>query len=173
LRSITLILAIVLCCSAAVAQSSGKYDFYRHPQSHAFTINPIGWLLGRVDAHYEDRLDPNFSRTYEIAYQRDIRKDKSLGTPEQCYTLGAVERIYLIDNAAIQGQFVGMGGGIGVVSSTIAVRLSAEIGYKLLFGTGTGRFFIEPELLLDSYVIGNNHMRRVLPYFAIPFGFSW
>ena len=163
---------LLLCCGSAVAQTGHKYDYYRHPESQSVAINPFGWLLGRVDAHFEDRLDPNFSRSYEFAYQPDIRKDKQQPI-QTAYTVGAIERIYLIDNAAILGQFVGLGGGVGMVSKTFCVRLTAEIGYKLLLGSGPRAFFLEPELLLDSYIVGNHHIRRVIPYFALPFGYAW
>jgi hypothetical protein len=163
---------LLVCVGSVMAQTSGKYDFYRHPEVNAIGIDPIGWFLGRVDAYWEDRLDPNYSRSYELVYQHDIRKDKGQGVQQTAYTVGAIERIYLIDNAAILGQYVGLGIGLGMSNQTFVVRATAEIGYKYVFETGRG-FFIEPKLTLDSYIVGNSHIRRVIPYFALPFGYCW
>ena len=167
---LTALLILPVCC---LAQTAGKYEFYRHPESQAVTANPLGFLLGRLDAHYEQRLDPNFTRTYEVAYQRDIRRNKDSGSRQTAYTVGAIERIYLIDNAAMLGQYVGLGAGVGSVGPSFGLRLTAELGYKLVFGDGPGKFFIEPNLTLDSYLIGNGSIRRVLPYIALPFGYCW
>lgn len=169
---LVLVAVLLLIAQTASAQSAGKYSFYRHPEAEAVAINPLGWFVGRLDAHWEVRLDPNFSRSYEIVYQHDIRKDKSVGDRQTALTVGAIERIYLIDNAAILGQYVALGGGLGMVNQTFVVRLTAEIGYKFVFATGKG-FYVEPALTLDSYIVGNSHIRRVIPYFALPFGYCW
>lgn len=166
-------LVVWLLATAAHCQTAGKYEFYRHPQSQAIRVNPLGYILGRIDAQFEQRLDPNFTRTYEFAYQPDIRKNRDSGSVQTAYTIGAVERIYLIDNAAMLGQFVGLGGGIGSAGKSFGLRLTAELGYKLVFGEGPGKIFVEPVLTLDSYLIGNSSIRRVLPYIALPFGYCW
>src|SRR6266536_2244311 len=59
----------ILHCSA---QHGGKYDYYRYLQTKAVEADPLGVILGRVSAHYEERLDPNFTRTYEIVWQREL-----------------------------------------------------------------------------------------------------
>lgn len=167
---VALLTLFPLCTSA---QTAGKYEFYRHPESQAVTIDPLGFLLGRINGHFEQRLDPNFTRTYELVYQRDIRRNKDSGSAQTAYTVGAIERIYLIDNAAMLGQYVGLGVGVGFVGPSFGFRLTAELGYKLLLGSGPGEFFLEPNLTLDSYLIGNGSIRRVLPYIALPFGYCW
>ena len=156
------------------AQTAGKYEFYRYLQHDAIQIDPLGQILGRVSGHFEMRLDPNFTRTYEIVYQRNVA-DKSITGwfPESAITVGAIERIYLVDNAAMLGQFAGAGAGIGFVHKNFAFRLTAEMGYKFAFGGGKGHYFIEPSLIMDAYLITNRVGKRVLPYIAIPFGYSW
>jgi hypothetical protein len=156
------------------AQTAGKYDFYRYLQQYAVEIDPLGEILGRVSAQFEERLDPNFSRVYEMVYQRDLEDKNVTGWyPESAVSIGAIERIYLTDNAALLGQYFGLGAGVGLISKTISVRATAEIGDKIAFGGGTGHFFIEPRLLLDSYLITNGISKRILPYIALPFGYSW
>jgi hypothetical protein len=160
--------------STGQAQTGGKYDFYRYPQKYALSIDPLGQWLGRVSARLETRLDPNFTRQYEIVYQRNVQnKTDKLSYPEAAYTVGAIERIYLVDNAALLGQYAGIGIGVGVINKTIAVRLTAEMGYKFAFPIGRSYFFIEPTLLMDSYLITNHDARRIFPYIAMPFGYCW
>ena len=156
------------------AQTSGKYDFYRYLQSYAIEIDPLGFFLGRVGAHFEQRLDPNFSRVYEIIYQNQLG-DKAINGwyQESGESIGVIERIYFTDNSAMLGQYVGLGLGTGLVNKTIALRATAEIGYKIAFGGGTGHFIIEPRILMDSYLITNRDGKRILPYISIPFGYSW
>jgi hypothetical protein len=163
---------LILNCEA---QTAGKYDFYRYLQQYAVEIDPLGDILGRVSAQFEERLDPNFSRVYEIVYQRDIEDKHTSGWyPESATTVGAIERIFLTDNAALLGQYLGIGVGAGLVgNNTLGVRITAEIGYKIAFGGGIGHFFIEPRLLLDSYIVTNSVGQRILPYIALPFGYSW
>ena len=93
--------------------------------------------------------------------------------PESAVSLGAIERIFLVDNAAMLGLYVGIGGGIGMTHLTGTLRMTAEIGYKYSFGGGVGHFFIEPRLIMDSYLITNHVSQRVLPYISLPFGYAW
>ncbi|MDP4198770.1 MAG: hypothetical protein Q8922_02250 [Bacteroidota bacterium] len=156
------------------AQTAGKYDFYRYLQRSAIEIDPLGVILGRLGAHYEQRLDPNFTRTYEFVYQTKLEDKKVEGWyPESGVSIGAVERIYLIDNAAMLGQYAGVGAGLGLINKTISVRLTAEIGYKYIFGGGKGHYFIEPKFLMDAYLITNRVGKRIMPIVALPFGYSW
>ena len=78
-----------------------------------------------------------------------------------------------VDNSALLGQYVGVGAGIGLINKTIGFRLSAEIGYKIAFGGGLGHYFVEPRVLMDAYLITNHVGRRILPYIALPFGYTW
>jgi hypothetical protein len=177
-KAVTLFLFLILNSSFFIinckAQTAGKYDFYRYLQQHAIEIDPLGYILGRVSAQYEERLDPNFSRTYEIVYQRKLEDRGVTGWyPESGESIGAIERIYLTDNAALLGQYVGVGLGVGLVNKTIALRATAELGYKIAFGGGTGHYIIEPRILMDSYLITNHDCKRILPYFSLPFGYSW
>src|ERR1051326_8956410 len=77
------VLLIVLTCSFFIlhssffilhcfAQSGGNYYFYRYLQTRAVEVDPLGAILGRISAHYEQRLDPNFTRTYEFVWQREL-----------------------------------------------------------------------------------------------------
>ena len=128
------------------AQTAGKYDFYRYLQQYAVEIDPLGEILGRVSGQFEQRLDPNFSRVYEVVYQKNVADKNATGWyPESAFTVGALERIFLTDNAALLGQYVGIGAGAGIVGKNIGVRITAEIGYKIAFGGGAGHFFIEPK----------------------------
>jgi hypothetical protein len=169
-----LLLFILLLPATLHAQTAGKYDFYRYLQHDAVEVDPLGFLLGRMSVHLEQRLDPNFTRTYEFVYQRELA-DKNLDGwyHESGVSIGAIERIYLIDNAAMLGQYAGAGIGVGLVDQTISVRLTAEIGYKYVFGGGTGHFFIEPKFLMDAYLVTNHNGKRILPIVALPFGYSW
>lgn len=162
---------LIINCNA---QTAGKYEFYRYLQQYAIEIDPLGDILGRMSAQYEQRLDPNFSRAYEVVYQRSL-EDKHISGwyPESGVTIGAIERIFLVDNAALLGQYVGLGAGVGLVNKTISVRATAELGYKIAFGGGTGHYFIEPRVILDSYLITNRVGQRILPYISLPFGYSW
>ncbi|SRR5581483_5028075 len=175
IRSFLVLILLSSCFIAnCAAQTAGKYEFYRYLQHYAITIDPLGQILGRVSVYYEERLDPNFSRIYEFVYQRKL-EDRGLHSwyPESGITLGAIERIYLIDNAAMLGQYVGVGGGLGMVNKTIAFRMTAEIGYKIAFGGGAGHYFIEPRVLMDAYIITNHDGQRILPYISLPFGYAW
>src|SRR5438067_868025 len=135
IKVVTFFILLVLCATTAFAQTAGKYEFYRYLQRYAVTVDPLGQIFGRASLHFEDRLDPNFTRLYEVSYQKEVA---NMHTPgwyhESSYTIGAIERIYLVDNAAMIGQYVGVGTGVGMVNVTIAWRLTAEIGYKLMFG---------------------------------------
>jgi len=158
----------------ARSQTAGRYEFYRYLQHHAVTIDPLGTILGRISAHYEDRLDPNFSRVYEIVYQKDVSNPYVTGTyAESAFTIGAIERLFLVDNAAMLGQYAGAGIGVGKIDKTIAVRLTAEIGYKIAFGGGEGHYFVEPRVIMDAYLITNHVGRQIIPYIALPFGYAW
>ena len=156
------------------AQTAGKYEFYRYKQHYAISIDPLGQILGRVSAAFEQRLDPNFTREYEIVYQRNLEDRHLTGAyPESGISVGAIERIFLVDNAAMLGQYVGVGAGLGIVNKTISVRLTAEMGYKFAFGGGIGHYFIEPRIIMDAYLVTNHDGQRVLPYISIPFGYAW
>ncbi len=166
---------IFLCLPVgALAQSAGKYEFYRYKQAYAIQVDPLGQILGRLSGQFEDRLDPNFTRTYEFVYHKDVG-DKHLGGwyPESAASIGAIERIYLVDNAAMLGLYVGVGGGVGMTHLTGTLRLTAEIGYKFCFGGGAAHYFIEPRVIMDSYLITNHDSQRVLPYISLPFGYAW
>lgn len=172
------ILFLTLCSSLLThhcsAQTAGKYEFYRYNQAYAVQVDPLGQILGRLSVQFEDRLDPNFTRAYEFVYQKNVEDKHVAGAyPESAVSLGAIERIYLVDNAAMLGLYVGIGGGIGMTHVTGTVRLTAEIGYKYSFGGGIGHFFIEPRLIMDSYLITNHVSQRVLPYVSLPFGYAW
>jgi hypothetical protein len=156
------------------AQTAGKYEFYRYDQRYAVEIDPLGEILGRVSAQFEDRLDPNFSRVYEFVYQKNVGDKSVTGYyPESAISLAAIERIYLVDNAAMLGQYVGVGAGIGLINETISLRMTAEIGYKFVFGGGKGNYFIEPRLMMDAYLITNHDGKPILPYVSLPFGYAW
>ena len=98
-RSTTALFLIFLLNSSFLivncnAQTAGKYDFYRYLQQYAVSIDPLGEILGRVSAQFEERLDPNFSRAYEIVYQRDLEDKHTPGWyKESGFTVGALERI--------------------------------------------------------------------------------
>jgi hypothetical protein len=168
---ILLIFSITTNCNA---QTSGKYDFYRYLQRYAIEIDPLGAILGRISAQFEERLDPNFSRVYEIVYQSKLGDKTVTGWyQESGESIGVIERIYFTDNSAMLGQYVGLGLGMGLVNKTIALRATAEIGYKIAFGGGSGHFIFEPRILMDSYLITNRDGKRILPYISLPFGYSW
>lgn len=156
------------------AQTAGKYEFYRYKQAYTVEIDPLGEILGRMSGQFEERLDPNFSRAYEFVYQKNVGDKKVAGYyPESAISIGAIERIFLVDNAAMLGFYVGIGAGIGMANTTGTLRLTAEIGYKFAFGGGLGHFFIEPRIIMDSYLITNHDSQRVLPYISLPFGYAW
>jgi hypothetical protein len=156
------------------AQTAGKYEFYRYKQHYAISIDPLGQILGRVSVQYEERLDPNFTRAYEFVYQRNLEDKRVAGAyPESGISAGAIERIYLTDNAAMLGQYVGVGAGVGLIDKTISFRLTAEIGYKFAFGGGIGHYFVEPRLIMDAYLVTNHAGQRILPYLSLPFGYAW
>ncbi len=169
-----LFLALLCLPLIARAQTAGKYEFYRYKQTQAIQIDPLGQFLGRVSAEYEVRLDPNYTRAYEFVYQKNLEDKQITGAyPESGISIGAIERIYLVDNAAMLGQYVGIGAGVGLIDKTISARLTAEIGYKYAFGGGIGHFFIEPRIIMDAYLITNHAGKRVLPYISLPFGYAW
>jgi len=156
------------------AQTAGKYEFYRYKQRYAIEIDPLGQILGRISAQFEQRLDPNFSRVYEFVYQKNVADKNATGSyPESGVSLAAIERIFLVDNAAMLGQYVGVGAGFGLINQTISFRLTAEIGYKIVFGGGKGNYFIEPRAIMDAYLVTNHVGKRVLPYISLPFGYAW
>ena len=175
--SITLFISfasVFFFISECQAQTAGKYEFYRYQQSNAVAIDPLCDILGRMSVQYEQRLDPNFSRMYEFVYQRRLEdRHSSNWYPESGISIGAIERIYLIDNGALLGGYCGVGVGAGMVNQTIDVRMTAEIGYKICFGGGSGHYFIEPRVLMDAYLITNHDGQRVLPYISLPFGYAW
>lgn len=156
------------------AQSAGKYEFYRYLQNRAVEVDPLGFILGRVSAHYEQRLDPNFTRTYEFVWQRELG-DKAVANwhHQSGVSIGAMERIYLVDNAAMLGNYASVGAGLGLIDKTISVRLTAEIGYKYCFGGGKGHYFVEPKFIMDAYLITNHVGKRILPLIALPVGYAW
>ncbi|HET6402200.1 MAG TPA: hypothetical protein VFH95_12495 [Candidatus Kapabacteria bacterium] len=156
------------------AQTAGKYEFYRYKQQYAVEIDPLGQILGRVSAQFEERLDPNFSRAYEFVYQKDLEDKHATGSyPESGISIGVIERIFLVDNAAMLGQYVGVGAGLGLVNKTVSARMTAELGYKFAFGGGIGHYFIEPRLIMDAYLVTNHDGLRILPYISLPFGYAW
>src|ERR1017187_9352447 len=86
------------------AQTAGKYEFFRYDQRYAVEIDPLGQILGRVSAQFEARLDPNFTRVYEFVYQKNLGDKQVTGWyPESGLSAAAIERIYLVDNAAMLG----------------------------------------------------------------------
>jgi hypothetical protein len=162
---------LILNCEA---QTAGKYEFYRYDQRYAIEIDPLGQILGRVSAQFEQRLDPNFSRVYEFVYQKALGDKSVTGWyPESGVSIAAIERIFLVDNAAMLGQYVGVGAGFGLINETISFRMTAEIGYKIAFGGGKGNYFIEPRAIMDAYLVTNHVGKRVLPYISLPFGYAW
>ena len=174
LFAVLIILAGLVDTNRCEAQTAGKYEFYRYPQHYAIQIDPLGQILGRLSGQFEQRLDPNFTRAYEIVYQKKLEDEKITGWfPMSGITLGVFERIYLIDNAAMLGQYAGVGGGVGMVSKTISLRLSAEMGYKYAFGFWGGHYFIEPRIVLDAYLFTNPHAKHIVPVIAIPFGYAF
>jgi hypothetical protein len=168
------VLLIFVISESCEAQTAGKYEFYRYDQRYAIEIDPVGEILGRVSAQFEERLDPNFARVYEFVYQKNLG-DKSITGyyPESGVSIAAIERIYFVDNAAMLGQYVGVGPGFGLINKTISFRMTAEIGYKIAFGGGKGNFFIEPRAIMDAYLVTNHDGKSILPYVSLPFGYAW
>jgi len=148
-----------------------KVDFYRSPFGHAIHLDPIGYALGRIGVKYEFRTDPLLSNSLEFVYQLDIKK-KNWKFEIPSYSLGYGQRIYLRDNAAMEGIYFGVNGALAYASASIHLRVTPEIGYKIILGH-TSHFFIEPTLLYDVYVIRPAGARPVLPYVALPFGYLW
>jgi hypothetical protein len=158
----------------SIAQHAGKYDYYRYLQTQAVEADPLGFILGRVSAQYEQRLDPNFTRTYEFAWQRELGDKNVKGYyHESGVSIGAMERIYLVDNAAMLGNYAGVGAGLGLIDKTISFRLTAEVGYKYCFGGGKGHYFVEPKFIMDAYLFTNRIGKRILPLVALPVGYAW
>jgi hypothetical protein len=163
-----------LFCVRCSAQHAGKYDYYRYLQAQAVEADPLGFILGRVSAQYEQRLDPNFTRTYEFVWQRELGDKNVEGYyHESGVSVGVLERIYLVDNAAMLGNYAGVGAGLGLVDRTISFRLTAEIGYKYCFGGGKGHYFVEPKFIMDAYLFTNRIGKRILPLVALPIGYAW
>jgi hypothetical protein len=147
-------------------------DYYVSPYPHAVEIDPLGDLLGRVGARYEYRVDPLLSRYFDFSFQKNLNHDRN-GIITPAISAGYGTRIYLRDNAAMVGLFVGVNLGVALVNhNSINALLSMEIGYKLTFGSKSP-FFIEPELLTDAYLFHHNNASKVFPYVAVPVGFLW
>lgn len=147
-----------------------RVDYYRSPFPNALSIDPLGELLGRIGMKYERRTDPLFSSFFEFSYQRDVKK-KDFDTTLPAYSIGVGERIYLRDNAAMEGVYVGVQGAVSFISSSLTLRLTPEIGYKVRLGNS--HFFIEPLILYDAFLFHIHGAKSVLPYVALPIGYMW
>ncbi len=168
-------LATNLLASFGFAQEKRKpVDYYRSPYGWAVQIDPLGYVLGRYGGRLEMRTEPNYSLYVDFAHDRDIDTNKSSITDDAIpmNSLGLGGRIYLRDNAALEGLFAG-GSLAGTIQagSRLGLRLSVEIGYKLVFGDGP--FFIEPQLLIDSYPFRHPGAKAMFSYISVPLGFAW
>jgi hypothetical protein len=164
---------LLFAANVCSAQEHEEIQYYISPYWHAVQIDPIGTLLDRISARYEFRVDPLLSRYFEFAYQRNLntKVTNDVRTPSASAAFG--ERIFLRDNAAMIGLFAGVNVGIALLDHrTVSARITLEIGYKLPLGKNS-HFFIEPEGLIDSYIIKRPNMRQIFPYLAIPFGYIW
>ena len=52
------------------AQTASKYDFYRYLQQYAVSIDPLGEILGRVSAQFEERLGVDFDLKVKVGNLR-------------------------------------------------------------------------------------------------------
>jgi hypothetical protein len=164
-------LSLTLSAGAARAQPKLEpVDYYVSPYPHAAEIDPLGDILGRVGARYEYRVDPSLSRYFDVSFQRNLNHAAN-GIITPAISVGYGTRIYLRDNAAMVGLFVGVNLGLALVNhNSINALLAMEIGYKLTFGPNSP-FFIEPELLTDAYLFHHNNASKIFPYVAVPLGF--
>jgi hypothetical protein len=164
-----------LTASESSAQERRKpVDYYVSPYAWALQVDPLGYFLGRYGGRLEMRTEPNYSLYADFAYDRDIDTNKSSITDDALpmNSLGAGGRIYLRDNGAVEGLFAGAAlAGTIQSGSRLGLRLSVEIGYKLVFGDGP--FFIEPQLLIDAYPFRHPAAKAMFSYISIPLGFAW
>lgn len=149
-------------------------ELYRSEYAYALTVDPIGLVLGRTAARFEWRYEPNFSHIIELAFDRDIDSLKTSITSDAIPTYSSAfgMRLYLRDNDAIEGLFAGIGaGGTLMNERKLGLRVTAEIGYKWVLG-GSG-FFLEPQLIIDAYVLRVAAAKPFFSYVALPFGIAW
>jgi hypothetical protein len=169
----------VLICSAicffisnsAIAQRSRheRVDYYRSPFQYAAQGDPLGAILKRLAARFEYRSDPLYSRYFEVEYHLDLRGFGKSGDPMRAGSIAYGTRIYLRDNAAMEGLFAGANLGVSLISGiTFGARIGMEVGYKIRLGKS--QFFMEPEVLIEAYVLKRPTGKIVLPYVAVPFG---
>jgi hypothetical protein len=177
LRKIGIAAFAILCLasSSVIAQEKRKpVDYYRSQYGWAVQADPLGFILGRYGARLEMRTEPNYSLYLDFAHDRDIDTLKTSITDDRIPTnsLGVGGRIYLKDNSAVEGLFAG-GSLAGTIQSgsRLGLRLSVEIGYKWMLGDGP--FFIEPQLLIDSYPFRDPGAKAMFSYISIPLGFAW
>jgi hypothetical protein len=158
----------------AKAQDKEPVNYYRSPFKWAAQIDPLGFFLGRYGARLEKRLAPDYSLYLDFAHDRDIDTNKTSITDDNIpmNSLGLGGRIYLRDNAALEGLFAGTSlAGTIQSGSRLGLRLSVEIGYKWMLGEGP--FFIEPQLLIDAYPFRHPGAKAMFTYVSIPLGFAW
>ena len=131
-----------------VAQTAGKYDFYRYLQQYAVSNRSAGRNSWAGQRAIRERLDPNFSRVYEIVYQRNLEDNiRRVGIKNRGFPLARWSGFFLSIMLRCLGNMLAWELVFGSVNETIAARITAEIGYKFVFGGGTGHYFIEPRLL--------------------------
>jgi len=166
-----LVLVLSFVCAASRSNAQERYEdvqYYVYPYGHAVQIDPLGILLGRIGARMEFRFDPLISRYIEVAYQPNLNTEGQNDIRTPSISAGVGERIYLRDNCAIVGLFAGANLALALIDNVNPnVRLTIEIGAKLPIGN---RFFLEPELLIDSYLFVRQNMRQIFPYVALPMG---
>jgi hypothetical protein len=166
--------AMIFTSSGFAQERRAPVDYYRSPYGWAVQADPLGYILGRYGGRLEMRTEPNYSLYLDFAHDRDIDTNKSSITDDAIpmNSLGVGGRIYLRDNGALEGLFAG-GSLAGTLQSgsRLGLRLSVEIGYKLVFGDGP--FFIEPQLLIDSYPFRHPAAKPMFSYISIPLGFAW
>ena len=165
---------LVFCFNNASAQRRPPVEYYRSPFGWAVQADPLGYLLGRYGGRVERRLDPTYSVYLDYAFDRDLDTLKTTITNDRipAHSAGVGGRIYLRDNAALEGLFAGASvAGTIQNGSRLGLRLSTEIGYKWMLGDGP--FFIEPQLLIDAYPFRDPAARAMFTYIAIPVGFAW
>lgn len=173
----TLMVMLFAIAGASSVQAQEKrkpVDYYRSQYAWALQVDPLGYVLGRYGARLEMRTEPNYSLYLDYAHDRDIDTNKSSITDDALpmNSIGLGARIYLRDNSAVEGLFAGASlAGTIQSGSRLGLRLSVEIGYKLRFGDGP--FFIEPQLLIDSYPLRDPAAKPMFSYISIPLGFAW
>jgi hypothetical protein len=165
------ILSVLLVSSSLPAQRK-KVDYYRSPYPFAASLDPLGLILDRLGGKFEFRDDPFYSYYVDFTYQRDASLRGS-SFSVNVKTIGFGTRVYFRDNAAIEGLYAGIGLGSGTVNSSRdwCVRLTSEIGYK--WKLGATQWFLEPNIVIDAFLVGVKEQRRVFPYLAIPVGYLW